>query len=86
MLNEAIVYDDTYKPSIYIENQIERLKSLATIQKIPKPQEKTNYSITDEHLGAGTPKERYRNNIAAIKLLFHWKRKNVMPLLKNRKF
>lgn len=70
LLNEAIVYDDTYKPSIYIVNQIERLKSLASIQTIPKPQEKINYSITDEHLGAGTPKERYRNNIAAIKLLF----------------
>lgn len=34
------------------------------------PQEKINYQIVDDHLGAGTPKERYRNNIAAIKLLF----------------
>ena len=36
----------------------------------PLPQEKINYQIIDDHLGAGTPKERYRNNIAAIKLLF----------------
>lgn len=36
----------------------------------PLPQEKINYQIVDDHLGAGTPKERYRNNIAAIKLLF----------------
>lgn len=33
-------------------------------------QEKINYQIVDDHLGAGTPKERYRNNIAAIQLLF----------------
>ena len=36
----------------------------------PLPQEKINYQIVDDHLGAGTPKERYRNNIAAIRLLF----------------
>lgn len=34
----------------------------------PLPQENINYQIVDDHLGAGTPKERYRNNIAAIKL------------------
>lgn len=33
-------------------------------------QEKINYHIVDDHLGAGTPKERYRNNMAAIRLLF----------------
>lgn len=32
--------------------------------------EPVNYHIHDEHLGSGTPKERYRNNIAAIRLLF----------------
>ena len=32
--------------------------------------ESVNYHIDDEHLGAGTPKERYKNNIAAIRLLF----------------
>lgn len=36
----------------------------------PLLQEKINYQIIDDHLGAGTPKERYRNNIAAIRLLF----------------
>lgn len=30
---------------------------------------KANYRITDDCLGVGTPKERYANNIAAIKLL-----------------
>ncbi|WP_416337560.1 helicase-related protein [Holdemanella porci] len=53
-----IIY--TNNPSISQEQQDET----------PLPQEKINYQIIDDHLGAGTPKERYRNNIAAIKLLF----------------
>lgn len=46
--------------------------SFASLQPTPPvvEQPKVNYRITDEHLGAGTPKERYKNNIAAIKLLF----------------
>mgnify|MGYP000535527215 CR=1 FL=1 len=36
----------------------------------PVQSEKINYQISDEHLGVGSPKERYQNNIAAIKLLF----------------
>lgn len=50
----------TNNPSISQEQQDET----------PLPLEKINYQILDEHLGAGTPKERYRNNIAAIRLLF----------------
>lgn len=53
-----IIY--TNNPSISQEQQDET----------PLPQEKINYQIIDDHLGAGTPKERYRNNIAAIRLLF----------------
>ena len=53
-----IIY--TNNPSISQEQQDET----------PLPQEKINYQIVDDHLGAGTPKERYRNNIAAIRLLF----------------
>ena len=50
----------TNNPSVSQEQQDET----------PLPQEKINYQIVDDHLGAGTPKERYRNNIAAIRLLF----------------
>ena len=32
-------------------------------------QKQINYQITDEKIGEGTPKERYKNNIEAIKLL-----------------
>ncbi len=31
--------------------------------------EKINYHITDKEIGAGTPRERYRNNVEAIKTL-----------------
>lgn len=41
------------------------------IQETNINQTKIDYHITDEHLGEGTPKERYQNNIAAIKLLFN---------------
>ena len=41
-----------------------------SIPKLTQPVHKLNYVINDDNLGAGTPKERYRNNIAAIKLLF----------------
>lgn len=37
-------------------------------EKINQP--KINYHVSDENIGAGTPKQRYQNNIAAIKLLF----------------
>lgn len=56
--NHNIIY--TNNPSIAQEQKDET----------PLPQEKINYQIVDDHLGAGTPKERYRNNIAAIRLLF----------------
>ena len=32
-------------------------------------QEKINYQITDNDIGSGTPRERYRNNVEAIKTL-----------------
>ncbi|WP_346690379.1 LPD5 domain-containing protein [uncultured Cloacibacillus sp.] len=35
----------------------------------PSPHIPLDYRITDENIGVGTPKERYANNIAAIKLL-----------------
>lgn len=72
LLNEAIIYDSEDMPNIIPLNVYEHLKDFASIQKVPEIKEllKIDYHITDEHLGAGTPKERYRNNIAAIRLLF----------------
>jgi len=53
------------------ENSIDFKMSNPTIEN-----EKINYHISNEHLGAGTPKERYTNNIEAIKLLFHLESEN----------
>ena len=50
-----------------VNNQTEQKKS---------QQELVNYHIDDEHLGAGTPKKRYKNNIAAIRLLFSLEKEN----------
>ncbi|BAK98618.1 putative helicase [Oscillibacter valericigenes Sjm18-20] len=36
---------------------------------MPLYQDGINYRITDDNLGAGTPSERYANNVAAIRLL-----------------
>ena len=71
LLNEAIVYEDG-KPQLISELDYSNLSYLSSIkQPIPKPVQpvnKTNYVISDDNLGTGTPKERYRNNIAAIRL------------------
>lgn len=87
LLNEAIVYDDKDAPNGIPTSVYERLKDFASIQKIPEIKEspKIDYHIADEHLGAGTPKERYRNNIAAIKLLFLWKNNIIVLQKKNKK-
>ena len=55
-------------------NIIQELNNQAEQKKSQK--EPVNYHIEDEHLGAGTPKERYRNNIAAIRLLFSLEKEN----------
>lgn len=39
-------------------------------------QKKINYHITDKEIGAGTPRERYRNNVEAIKTLKKIESKN----------
>ena len=71
LLDEVIVYENEQPLGIRDETY-QRLLSFASLQPTPPvvEQPKVNYRITDEHLGAGTPKERYKNNIAAIKLLF----------------
>lgn len=73
LLNEAIVYEDG-QPQLINELDYDNLCYLSSIKepipKLTQPVHKTNYVINDDNLGVGTLKERYRNNIAAIKLLF----------------
>lgn len=73
LLDDAIVYDNK-RPVGIEEDDFALLTDFASIQtEVTVPllvNEKHNYKIQDDNIGVGTPKERYRNNIAAIKLLF----------------
>ena len=72
--NGEITYTDI--PQAYIDNYGEPIVENESNDKAIISTERINYQIKDEHLGAGTPKERYRNNVAAIKLLFSLEKKN----------
>ena len=72
--NGKISYTDL--PHEYIDNYGEPIVENESNDKTIISTERINYQIKDEHLGAGTPKERYRNNVAAIKLLFSLEKEN----------
>ena len=72
--NGKITYTDI--PQEYIDNYGEPIVENESNDKTVILTERINYQIKDEHLGAGTPKERYRNNVAAIKLLFSLEKEN----------
>ena len=84
MLNEAIAYEKDGTSAVIPNDVLEHFKELAKrygvqVQKNEKPgteHSRTNYRIQNDQLGAGTPKERYRNNIAAIRLLFSLEKAN----------
>lgn len=59
------INDVDYKKFLDYESLQRELPERESIQAA-----KIDYHIEDEHLGEGTPKERYKNNIAAIRLLF----------------
>lgn len=62
-------FSEKYNYSISDTIQKQEISNVTQSTK-PVQTEKINYQISDEHLGVGSPKERYQNNIAAIKLLF----------------
>jgi len=61
------VTNDVKMPQI--ENTIESDTNEVKKSVEEKPQEKIDFQITDDNLGVGTPRERFRNNINAIKTL-----------------
>ena len=77
ILNDVITYDNGKSSNIH-EEQFSNLVSFSKkhdgldkkIKQETFQRKLINYHINDVHFGAGTPKERYRNNIAAIRLLF----------------
>lgn len=84
MLNEAIVYEHDGTSSVIPDDVLDHFKEIAKrygveIRNSESPvvtQTKIDYRIHNDQLGAGTPKERYRNNVAAIRLLFSLEKEN----------
>lgn len=86
MLNEAIVYendgtsvvipDDVFKHFIDLAGKYDSKVQENYVSSQPIEQIKLDYHIRDEQLGVGTPKERYANNVAAIRLLFSLEKAN----------
>ncbi|MCR0225524.1 SNF2-related protein [[Clostridium] innocuum] len=91
ILDEALVYDEQQQPQLIRMEDYEELLSLreSYVVKDNKKVVSTvevsqgisdapliNYHIMTDALGVGTPKERYRNNIAAIRLLFSLEKEN----------
>lgn len=84
MLNEAIVYEKDGTSAVIPNDVLEHFKEIAKRYGVQVQnnensvveQTRINYRIHNDQLGAGTPKERYRNNIAAIRLLFSLEKAN----------
>lgn len=84
MLNEAIVYEKDGTSAVIPDDVLNHFKEIAKrygvqVQNNQNPvieQTRIDYRIHNDQLGAGTPKERYRNNIAAIRLLFSLEKAN----------
>lgn len=84
MLNEAIIYEKDGTSAVIPNDVLKHFKEIAKrygvqVQNNENPvveQTRINYRIHNDQLGAGTPKERYRNNTAAIRLLFSLEKAN----------
>lgn len=92
MLNEAIAYEKDGTSAVIPDDVLEHFKELAKqygvqVQNNGKPvaeHTRINYRIHNDQLGAGTPKVRYRNNIAAIRLLFSLEKANRLATAKEQ--
>lgn len=79
LTDEVFVYEDGQPLRVNdwdYEQYLGFASQYADVPKILEHHEKTNYIINDDILGVGTPKERYRNNVAAIRLLFLLEKEN----------
>jgi len=73
---EVISYDEIVNEAGKKQLQMIPLQELQeeNTEKVPQEKQEStvkaeNFHITDEHLGMGTPKEKYRRNVEAIQLL-----------------
>ena len=85
--DELLEYKETNKKEEVIDElelpivpniEVKKKKSLDNYVLHPEVQyeDRLNYVIDDDNLGVGTPKERFKNNIAAIKILKLCEREN----------
>lgn len=69
LFDEVINYEDG-KPTSIDQTSYDIMKDFYQLApEIKKEVVKTDYVITDDHLGEGTPKQRYQKNINAIRVL-----------------
>ena len=63
--------EETKKQEHIAEKIVKKNKNIEYFDLHPEipPEERNNFRITDDNLGVGTLKEKYRNNIEAIKVL-----------------
>ena len=59
----------TEEPALTPPTWEEKKEKVTTLQPTIPDSEKHNFRITDDNLGVGGPKEKFRNNMAAINLL-----------------
>ena len=59
----------TDEPSLTLPTWEEKKEKVTTLHPTIPDSEKHNFRITDDNLGVGGPKEKFRNNMAAINLL-----------------
>ena len=63
--------EDTKEQEIIAEKLIKKNRNIEYFDLHPEipTEERNNFRITDDNLGVGTAKEKYRNNVEAIKVL-----------------
>lgn len=63
--------EDTKEQEIIAEKLIKKNRNIEYFDLHPEipTEERTNFQITDDNLGVGTAKEKYKNNVEAIKVL-----------------
>lgn len=66
---------DFRKHTEYPVSRVEKLDFIRTVFE-ETPSSAANYHITDNNIGAGKPRERFRNNMNAIKTLHHIENEN----------
>ena len=74
--NNTLIIDDLKEDTIPIPVKIKPKEVSYVLHPEVPLEERINYKITNDYLGVGTAKERYRNNIKAINVLRNCEKEN----------